>query len=340
MAERKRGFFKMMGLTFEDIVDRIKEEKGISESEIIERIREKMSKLSGLISNEGAAHIVANELGINLMESVRRKGVKIKRLVNGMSGVTLIGKVLNVYGVREYRKENKIGKVGTFLFGDESGVIRAVIWDINLLSFMEKGEICESKVLRIMDGYVRENNGFLEFHVGSQGKIDFLEQEINVVSAKDYNLKKIDEFSAGDFGVGVFGTVVQVFEPRFFEACPECMKKISNNSCEMHGNVIGKITPVLNLFFDDGTGSIRAVAFREKVLEVLNLNEERLNEIRENIGLFEDVRRELLGKQVIFVGNVVRNQIYDRLEFSLNKMVEVDPKKMAEELGKGIEVEN
>ena len=43
--------------------------KKISPSELDARIKEKINELSGLISEEGAAHIIANELGIELTKS-------------------------------------------------------------------------------------------------------------------------------------------------------------------------------------------------------------------------------------------------------------------------------
>ncbi len=58
----------MIKVPYEDIVAKIRQDAGISESELNEKIEEKMSQLSGLVSKEGAAHIVANELGVKVTE--------------------------------------------------------------------------------------------------------------------------------------------------------------------------------------------------------------------------------------------------------------------------------
>ena len=50
---------------YEDLVDLICEKSGLSREEIERRIEAKRAKLSGLISKEGAAQIIASELGID-----------------------------------------------------------------------------------------------------------------------------------------------------------------------------------------------------------------------------------------------------------------------------------
>ena len=94
----------------------------------------------------------------------------------------------------------------------------------------------------------------------------------------------------------------------------------------------------MNVFFDDGTGSIRVVCFRELVKELLNLEEEEIAEFRENPGKFETVRKNILGKQLIIVGRVSKNEMFDRLEFTAQRILDIDPREVAEELIKEVAV--
>ena len=48
----------MLGFKYEDIIARIKEEKGLSDGEIEVKVKQKLEQLSDLISKQGAAHIV------------------------------------------------------------------------------------------------------------------------------------------------------------------------------------------------------------------------------------------------------------------------------------------
>ena len=327
----------MMGLNYEDIVRRIKEEKGLSDEEIKLRVKEKLNKLSGLISHEGAAHIVANELGLDLLESIKKTGLKINRLMSGMHGVGVLGKVLRSYGVREWTKEDKKGQVGSFLIADDTGMLRVVLWDTHHIKEMENG-LKEGAVVRVKNGYVKDNNGFRELHLGNQAQlivnpagetveVNGFSKEIN-----DFRKKKISELVGNEFNIGVVGTIVQVFEPKFFDACPECGKKMIENNCNEHGKVASKVSPVLNFFLDDGTGNIRTVVFRDLVNELLGVNEEEIIKIKSDINKFEEYKNRLLGKQLLIVGKVNKNEMFSRIELVANKIEEVDPKKLAEDM--------
>jgi len=54
--------------------------------------------LAGLISQEGAAQIVAAELGINF----DNEKLKINELLPGMRKVNVVGKVINLFPVRTF----------------------------------------------------------------------------------------------------------------------------------------------------------------------------------------------------------------------------------------------
>ena len=71
----------MCGLTDEDIVEKIIKEKGISKEEIDEKVDEKIKQLSDLISKEGAAQIIANQMGVRVLESVADKKFKINEFI-------------------------------------------------------------------------------------------------------------------------------------------------------------------------------------------------------------------------------------------------------------------
>ena len=125
----------MFNLSYAEVIEKIKNSTDLSEEEISRRVEQKLDKLSDLISKDGAAHILANELNVNIFENIPKE-LKINRLIPGMSFVNIIGKVINVYEIREYNKNNKRGKVGNLLIGDETGVIRTVLWDTKHISLV------------------------------------------------------------------------------------------------------------------------------------------------------------------------------------------------------------
>jgi len=320
----------MFGLTYEDIVKVIKTEKGLSEEEIKSKVQEKLTKLSDLISKEGAAHILANELGINLFDRKISK-IKINKLLPGMRSVNILGKVVKLYGIREFKTDQREGKVANLLFGDETGVLRLVLWDTKLISKLENDEVKEGSVIRVKNAYVKQNNGYKELHLGSQGELALEDAKIKVADKgiSEYVRKEIGKLEDGMNNVGVFGTIVQAFEPRFYDACPDCGKKATEGKCKEHGEVISKKIPILNIFLDDGTGNIRAVAFRDQVFDLTEIKEK---EFVEGPELFESIKETILGKQVLLVGRIVKNEMFDRLEFMVQRVVNMKPEDIIKEM--------
>jgi hypothetical protein len=63
----------MIKITSEQIIEKISQKTQLSKEDIVSKIKAKMDQLSGLISKDGAAHIIANELGVKLFEEGKLK---------------------------------------------------------------------------------------------------------------------------------------------------------------------------------------------------------------------------------------------------------------------------
>src|SRR3989338_2862004 len=99
----------MIKIPLEDIKAKILA-SWMSEADLQAKIKQKMDLLSGLISPEGACHIIANELGIKLIEQTNGK-LKIKNVLNGMRNVEIVGKVSAISPIREFTVNSRQGKV-------------------------------------------------------------------------------------------------------------------------------------------------------------------------------------------------------------------------------------
>ena len=53
-------------MSFEDILEKIVDETDASEEDIEEEVEEKMDEFEGLVSEEGAIHLVAKEYGVQV----------------------------------------------------------------------------------------------------------------------------------------------------------------------------------------------------------------------------------------------------------------------------------
>jgi len=309
----------MIKIPYEQIIEKIKNEANISEEEINTKVDSKMTQLSGLISKEGAAHIIANELGIKLFEQTSGK-LQIKNILSGLRNVETVGKIIQTYELKEFTTNDRQGKIASFVMGDETGTIRVVMWGDQAENI---NNIKDGTIVKILGSYVRENNGFNELHLNERSKLIINPEGQKIEVKKDITERKtIEQLKENDNSVEILATIVQIFDPRFFEVCPQCNKrlKVDNEKfiCPKHDNVEPDYSYVLNLIVDDGTDNMRTVFFKESMEKLLKLNKEKISEYKENLEKFEEVKTELLGNIIKLNGRVKKNIFFDRLEFIAN----------------------
>jgi len=297
----------MLG-NYERVLEKIAGFSGLEKEEIERRVEAKRAKLSGLISQEGAAQIVAAELGINFDD----QKLKIDELLPGMRKVNVVGKVITLFPVREFTtKKGDKGKVVNFFLGDDSSNVKVVLWDTNHIDFIEKGEIKEGSVIEIGNASMRDN----ELHLGSFSEFKPSQEVMdNVVTERVVKEKTISGLVVGD-NSRIRAFIVQSFEPRFFYVCPECKKKAVSGEggfiCEKHGTVTADKRALINVVLDDGTETIRSVIFHD------HLNDLGITEL-EDVERMINQREDLLGKEMVFEGNVRMNKFFNNPEFIIN----------------------
>ena len=320
----------MIKASYDQLVQKIVRSTGLDSAEVMRRIDAKRAKLSDLISKEGAAQIVAAELGI----SFDKQKVKVNELLVGMRKITLVAKVLRVFPVRQFKTKNAESKVVSMLIGDDTGTVRCVLWDVNHIKLIEEKKIAEGSVVEIKDASVRGIDS-KELHLGSLSGIKLSDEEIeNVVSNEEISSKRISDLKAND-RARIRAAIVQAFDPKFFVVCPECKKKVLLQNekyvCEAHGPVNPEERSLLSILLDDGLSNIRAVLFSES-LKKLFLNAED-NDLK-NPDFFIVKKQDLLGKEFFFSGRIRQNKVFNTQEFMVQDVEEIDPDVLINELSK------
>ncbi len=280
---------------YETLIKRIAEAGGVDIEEVNRRVEAKKAKLSGLISKEGAAQIVAAELGI----SFEKENVKINQIMPGMRRVGVTVKIITMFPVREYSKNGRSGKVLNMMIADETGNAKCVMWDTNHISLFESGQIKSGDVIEITNASLRND----EIHLTAFSELKKSETAINSVNVEQTAIseKKIIDLKIMD-KAKMRAVIVQIFEPKLFEVCPECGTRVRQDltqgvgfKCEKHGIINPTIKSLINGVLDDGTETIKAVFFSEQV-EKLGLSK--------NAEDFAEKREIILGKEAYFTGNV------------------------------------
>ena len=314
----------MYKIPLADIKEKIVASGKLSLVELESKLKSKINDLSGLISEEGAAHIIANELGIKVVPDVGK--LQIREIYAGMRDVSVTGKVVRKYEAREFAKGDSTGRVCSIMIGDETGTIRVVFWNeqVDLLENLKEGDVVE-----VIKAYVRENNNSAEVHLGRTGDLDINPEGVvvkNVVESSS-GRKAISELIGGEQSVELMGTVVQVFDPRFFSVHPETGRRLRDGE-----DVIPAVSYVLNAVIDDGSGTIRCVFWKNQTHGLLKKNEEEMVLYKEDLASFQDTKTDLLGEQYKLTGRVQKNEMFDRLEFHVQVVETAKPEEEIERM--------
>ena len=302
--------------SYEKILSKLSKSSGIEEEEIDRRVEAKRSKLSGLISREGALQVIAAELGI----SFDNEKLKIDELLPGMRKVHFSGKVITIYPIRTFTtKSGEEGKVVNMIVADESSNIKLVLWDTNHIKMIEDGTVKEGVSVEILSGNMRQG----EVHMGSFAEFKLSKEKFPEVKVERPTKKKdIQEFNVGD-KINTRAFVVQAFDLRFFNANVQTGKKATEE--ELSSGVATEKKAILNLVLDDGTENIRAVFFNELV-QKMGLSEYSDEE------LMKQQKENLLGKEFVFGGNVRMNSYFNTPELIVDSIDEINVERLIDEL--------
>lgn len=96
--------------------------------------------------------------------------VKISDLRDGMRGVNLVAKVLEISEPREVvsRFDGRTHKVADAIIGDETGTIKLSLWNEQI------GRVNVNDTIKIENGYIRSFRGEKQLNVGKFGRLTVL----------------------------------------------------------------------------------------------------------------------------------------------------------------------
>jgi len=256
--------------SLKEIIEMISDEADLGKEEIHQLINNKMDELGEFVTELGAAHIVARELGVDLSSEPQvnvQSSLNIGQLVPDITNVNLLGRIVRVYDQYSFkRKDGSEGVLQSAIIEDKTGTIRVVFWD-EKASEIQKNNCKSGDPIRIFNGYTRVGrDGSIEVHLGMRSQI-----QIRPSGLKDEDLPdskpihvKIAEIKGNEMDVSIKGKITQLDDVLEFE-------RSDGSKGQKKGIIIG-----------DETGEIYVNFWNEKVERLDTIN---LGDIVEIIGL-------------------------------------------------------
>jgi ssDNA-binding replication factor A large subunit len=236
------------------VEDILSKRRDLTQEDVLSLIEQKKTEGRGLLSDEGAARLVAEELLIRTHG--RELGrMHVRDLVSGLNDVTISGRILLAWPPQQFeRRDGTPGRVMNLVLIDRTGRVRCALWDRHADTASRSGDV-QGKIIRIGHAYTRQGlAGEPEINAGERSSIEFDPPDIPHVDFPEFHelFIPISEITPERNYVNTIG-VVQA-DPRFYSFTKE----------DRTGNV-------LHTIIADESGSISIAAWNERAEELRDI---------------------------------------------------------------------
>ncbi|MBI2598492.1 MAG: DUF2240 family protein [Candidatus Diapherotrites archaeon] len=244
----------MVEVAGESVVERLLAKAGRPKKEVQKLVEEKKKKFAGLLTDEGAAFMIAKEFGVDLSgsEGNGKKTQKLAELSDGQSGLDLRARLIHVFSPKKFEKNGKSGVLCNAIVGDGSKEMRLTFWRDDVKKMGEQ-KIERGTLLDLTNVGVSSYNEQKQLSIGFGGTFFVTKEDDNSIPMPQQTLVKLKDLAANQNNIDVFAKVSRVFEERQFE---------SN----------GKNGKVIGFEIADETKTVRASAWNELVEFVKKLS--------------------------------------------------------------------
>ena len=242
-------------MSLDGVVAKILEQRlDLTKEEVLARIEAKKADAQGLLSDEGAARLVAQELLVKI-DAKAFNEIKISNLVTNLNDVTLTARVVTQWSLQEFRKQDGTsGKLLRLVLADKTGTIRCALWNSKAEQLSAEGEL-QGRMIRLAHAYTREGRlGIPELNAGERCEVTVLPADLKNKDYPDVSgfFKSLSEIKPSNGEVNVIGIVTS--PPKF-----------STYVRDEHEGSILKAT------ISDGSGTIGIVGWDDRAQGLTNL---------------------------------------------------------------------
>lgn len=311
------------------LVTQLAEKSGLNEDDVRARMNEKITKFSGLLTEQGALVLLSRDLNVKLpLFDKPNAKLKLGELKAGMNNVDVVARVKYADRVKTYSKNGKEGKYLAIRLSDETGEALFTFWNEQADEAVQKG-IRAGSTITLSNARTSTFNQMTQLSLGYNG-VYTIENE-NAENAPqtentnaEKNTGKFSELVENQF-IETRAHIVDVLPGKgYYVKCLACQGKLQKREttcpiCMAEGKVETRL--LVSVLLDDGSKPMRAVAFEKEAAALYEKNKDEL------LNLFEadkvNADRELLGKVIQIQGKAKMGMDRISLEMVLNRVIRV-----------------
>ncbi len=195
-------------MEFDSLIEKISLQTGKSKEEVLDLVSNKKAKFAGLLTDIGAALVIAKELNVKVL--AESDFYKVSDLKQGLKNADFKAVVFKIFPPKEFEAKGTKGIVQNIYLKDDSGIIRLTLWNKEIEKYgssdFKKGDILKLENVRVGD-YKGEPQVLLNYNSNVE--------RIGFESPKE-SLLKLNELKAGLSSVSLEALLKKVFERREF----------------------------------------------------------------------------------------------------------------------------
>src|SRR5262249_35118378 len=130
-SSERECFGTNMSESFENLVNLIlSQNPNLLRDELLQLLERKKQDSHGLLSDEGAIRLMAQQLSVSLTSSQTLPDLSIGSVQAGLMDASIAGEILSISGLQQFqRSDGSTGSILRIKIGDSSGQISCACWD-------------------------------------------------------------------------------------------------------------------------------------------------------------------------------------------------------------------
>ena len=218
------GIF-MVGSAFDELVKDIAKARGVDEAAVRALVKEKQAEFSGLLTEKGAAQLLAQEAGVEAAsDSNDEDASAVIPLADALDQADVFVRVVSVFAPKGFEKNGRKGRVCNVQITDGKTKASLVLWNRDV-DLVEYGKIERNDFLLIRNAQVKSTEP-LELQSSMLTKVivkkpDEITTELSplaaaILSNTNVPTRKISELVDTEPEFDIYGRVLRVDEEKEF----------------------------------------------------------------------------------------------------------------------------